>query len=512
MKKYFVLTVLIACLLIGQNAFAQIPNPLEPEPDPLEVDYPDIPAPGHTPESVETTPITRYVEYVFYFLIGMSSLLAVLTLIYAGFKYLTAVGNPDKLKDAKNKMISALLGLAIIAGSFVILQRINPQFLVFDIKPIDPLINTMSPGVLACKEDNRDPLVAWTLEQIYLLGHIPAYILEPDLLSQVMQQIAKGGIKVLDINSNNEEAQLEAKKQIQQELDRLHKKISQECYYVNSAGKVRSDFNDKIKKIWFLPDLEYKDEGGTKEVSISAKYGAAIFDNDDYTGLGNLYIMHMAPEGIPSQPISFGFVDWFLPRHIKISSIKPFKGNWNSFDVLDWTVKLYEYKEYNAGTDKPEEPFWEMDIIRAMLAGTFHYYGYEDPDDHTKISPIPLLVDLPEDQALVAPQSMRIDGDIMVALYREVVDWENLDVKDEIEKDGQKGRYFEIFFDNDNNLENNSNIVDWVACFDYKSDEKKENCIPIEPMGGLSGVVHYIDCCAKPAVDAIVIWPDLTPL
>lgn len=50
--------------------------------------------------------------------------LAVLVLIYAGYLYATSGGNPDSLKQAKDLIIGALVGLALVILAGIILRNV----------------------------------------------------------------------------------------------------------------------------------------------------------------------------------------------------------------------------------------------------------------------------------------------------------------------------------------------------------------------------------------------------
>jgi len=54
-------------------------------------------------------------------------LAAFIALIIAGFLYLTSVGDPGKMKDAKDRAIWAIGGLVLLLASWLILHTINPQ-------------------------------------------------------------------------------------------------------------------------------------------------------------------------------------------------------------------------------------------------------------------------------------------------------------------------------------------------------------------------------------------------
>ncbi len=104
-----------------------------------EVNWPKSPLTG-----VELGPETQLHELIAYLYgwgVGMGGLLAFGILIFAGIQYLISTGNPIKTKEAMNRIASALLGLALLLSSFIILNIINPE--LTRIRPVDRLIKEM---------------------------------------------------------------------------------------------------------------------------------------------------------------------------------------------------------------------------------------------------------------------------------------------------------------------------------------------------------------------------------
>jgi amino acid transporter len=55
-------------------------------------------------------------------LLGLLGLLAVIIVLIGGFKWMTAQGSEDKVKDAKNTIKYGIIGLAIILLAYVIVR------------------------------------------------------------------------------------------------------------------------------------------------------------------------------------------------------------------------------------------------------------------------------------------------------------------------------------------------------------------------------------------------------
>ena len=75
-------------------------------------------------------PLNQIVAWFYYFIIGVAGLAAFVMLVTGGVKYLTSAGNPSAIGDAKDQIKSALLGLLIILGSWLILQVVNPELTI----------------------------------------------------------------------------------------------------------------------------------------------------------------------------------------------------------------------------------------------------------------------------------------------------------------------------------------------------------------------------------------------
>lgn len=69
----------------------------------------------------------QYLQALYNFFISIVGILAVIMLMYGGFQWLIAGGNPTKISGAKVAILSALAGLALTLSSYLILDLINPE-------------------------------------------------------------------------------------------------------------------------------------------------------------------------------------------------------------------------------------------------------------------------------------------------------------------------------------------------------------------------------------------------
>jgi hypothetical protein len=94
----------------------------------LEINYPKSPFSGLEITGIKT-PLPVFIKYVFEFSVFFVISISILLLVFAGFKYITSMGNPAATKDAKERIGSAILGIAIVLFAFLILNTIDPNLL-----------------------------------------------------------------------------------------------------------------------------------------------------------------------------------------------------------------------------------------------------------------------------------------------------------------------------------------------------------------------------------------------
>ena len=71
--------------------------------------------------SVEDT-ATNIVEKVIDYVIAFGGIVAILFLVWNGIKYITSNGDAKKAESARNGIINAIIGIAIIAAAYTILR------------------------------------------------------------------------------------------------------------------------------------------------------------------------------------------------------------------------------------------------------------------------------------------------------------------------------------------------------------------------------------------------------
>ncbi len=98
-----------------------------------------------TTQGPSTGGISGYLQTVFLFGIGLAGLLAVVTIVWGGIEYITAYGNEGRIKNAKDRITQAILGLLLAVGAWLILSTINPD-LAKGTLTVPPVTNPYSWG------------------------------------------------------------------------------------------------------------------------------------------------------------------------------------------------------------------------------------------------------------------------------------------------------------------------------------------------------------------------------
>ena len=74
-------------------------------------------------------PLGGYIVALYNFLLGAIGIIAMMMLVFGGFRYMTSAGNPAAMGDAKDIFYSAVIGLALALISYLIISAINPELL-----------------------------------------------------------------------------------------------------------------------------------------------------------------------------------------------------------------------------------------------------------------------------------------------------------------------------------------------------------------------------------------------
>ncbi len=77
---------------------------------------------------IPTKPID-FIQKLFGVILGVSGGIALLLIIFSGYRLMTSQGNPETIQGARETLTSAVVGLLFIIFSFVILEVIGVDIL-----------------------------------------------------------------------------------------------------------------------------------------------------------------------------------------------------------------------------------------------------------------------------------------------------------------------------------------------------------------------------------------------
>lgn len=80
----------------------------------------------------------EYVGIIYRFSLGIGALLAVALIVFGGIEYTVSAGNVSKQGEAKDRILNAIYGLALLMGAVLILYTINPGLLNLKLPTIEP--------------------------------------------------------------------------------------------------------------------------------------------------------------------------------------------------------------------------------------------------------------------------------------------------------------------------------------------------------------------------------------
>ena len=122
-----------------------------------------------------STDIPSYLNNLYKFAVGIAGALAVAMIVAGGVYYTVSAGSSDKQREAKSMITSAIWGLILLFGSYLILRTVNPQITNLGLgftdiagNPVQKLATTTSGGELV--QTNNDcgdyaSITAWGFKQ-----------------------------------------------------------------------------------------------------------------------------------------------------------------------------------------------------------------------------------------------------------------------------------------------------------------------------------------------------------
>ena len=112
-------------------------------------------APLPTKFGGDTETLPGYVNTIFLLTISVGAVLAVLRIIWGGFRYMTSEAVGD-VKEARSIIVQAIIGLLLLLGIWIILNEINPNITNLNALSFSPLENVTSPDLTAQRQEARE--------------------------------------------------------------------------------------------------------------------------------------------------------------------------------------------------------------------------------------------------------------------------------------------------------------------------------------------------------------------
>jgi hypothetical protein len=85
-----------------------------------------------------------FVANFYSFALLIAGILALGAIVYGGIKYAASAGNPSAQSDGKEWVLSAIYGLLLLAGAYIILYTINPNLVNLGSQSLPP-VNLSTP-------------------------------------------------------------------------------------------------------------------------------------------------------------------------------------------------------------------------------------------------------------------------------------------------------------------------------------------------------------------------------
>lgn len=135
---------------------------------------PLVSLPGVT-EAGTAVNMSSYLSGMIKLLIALATGFAVLMLIVGGTQYVASGVLPDQKSDAKNRMLGAIGGLALVLVSYLILNSINPKLVQFHLMlpPVGVLPSSVAPVTVVPKATSTIPTATGCSNCVVLSSVVP---------------------------------------------------------------------------------------------------------------------------------------------------------------------------------------------------------------------------------------------------------------------------------------------------------------------------------------------------
>ena len=131
--------IFLLLLTIGGMGLAQAANPSI-----FDVSF-SLPCVGG-PSCPTPTDLPQFILRLYRFAAGAAGILAVGMIVFGAVYRMINPGSADKQKEGADMITSAIWGLVLLFGSYLILRTINPQLVILDLSPVGSVATTTFGG------------------------------------------------------------------------------------------------------------------------------------------------------------------------------------------------------------------------------------------------------------------------------------------------------------------------------------------------------------------------------
>src|SRR3989339_916007 len=95
----------------------------------------DIPGFFAGTQKIDSNSIATYINAVYRYGAGLAGVIAMFMIVFAAWQWIIAAGNAGKIENAKETIIGALIGLALLFGGYLLLAQISSRLV--ELKGLD---------------------------------------------------------------------------------------------------------------------------------------------------------------------------------------------------------------------------------------------------------------------------------------------------------------------------------------------------------------------------------------
>jgi len=145
---FFVFAFLSCSFFVSASEFCKKPASAEIN---FQIDWPASPLSNYSLSEDTDPTLPKLVKYFFEWGVGLGGLGVFIALIIAGVQYITSIADPGKVKDARDRIKSSLIGLVLLLSSWAIFQLINPN--LNNMAALPDIANDIIDGNLITNQD-----------------------------------------------------------------------------------------------------------------------------------------------------------------------------------------------------------------------------------------------------------------------------------------------------------------------------------------------------------------------